>query len=124
VFGGVVLGSTVRVLPNMPPSPNPDPKALRSESASFATRARGSCGNNPGPVWSRIVTFPALSIGDWLYGVRKRVQRVRWLIFSDFPRQRFKEFTLCGGGTDLALIRPKKGSSVANVFEGIAPSSA
>jgi hypothetical protein len=64
-------------------------------------------------------------MGDWLYGVRNRLVRVGSVIFSTFARLRFTEFTVCGGGTDLALMRPRKGSSwVAGVFEGMAPSSA
>jgi hypothetical protein len=76
VFGAeVVLGLiVVRILPIMPSTM--DSKALRSESRNFVTKARGSCGKDPGPVWLRIVTFPASSIGDWLYGVRKRLLRV------------------------------------------------
>ena len=50
-----------------------DSKTLRSESDIFATRARGSCGVDPGPVRLKIANFSASSMGDWLYGVRKRL---------------------------------------------------
>ena len=101
------------------------PRALRSESDIFATSARGSCGVDPGPVPLRIITFSASSMGDWLYGVRKRVVLVRSLMFSTFAMLRFTALAVRGGGTDLALMCPKKGSPGAtNVFEKIAPSSA
>ena len=54
----------------------PDSKALRSESDNFATRAKGSCGVDPAPVRSRILTFSVSSKGDWLYGERKRLRHV------------------------------------------------
>jgi hypothetical protein len=123
VPGDITLCSKVFKIPVL----SPDSKTLRSESESFATRARGSCGMEPGPVWLRMETFPKSSIGDWLYGVRKRLMRVGSSMFSNFASLRFTEFTVCGGGTDLALMRPRKGSSghgVAGVFEGMAPSSA
>ena len=47
-----------------------DSKSLLSESDIFATRARGSCGVDPGPVPLRIVIFSVSSMGDWLDGVR------------------------------------------------------
>ena len=50
-----------------------DSKTLRSESDIFATRARGSCGVDPGPVRLKIANFSASSMGDLLYGVRKRL---------------------------------------------------
>ena len=59
-----------------------DSKALRSESDIIATRAKGSCGVDPRPVRLRIITLPASSIGDWLYGVRKRLVLVSSLMFS------------------------------------------
>ena len=40
-----------------------DSKALHSETDIFATRARGSCGVNPGPVQLKMVTLSALSMG-------------------------------------------------------------
>ena len=76
-----------------PPLP-PDSKAVRSESDIFATRARGSCGLDPGPVRSKIVTLSASSMGDWLYGVRKRLVFVRSLMFSTFAMLRFKPLTV------------------------------
>ena len=103
----------------------PDSKALRSESDIFATRARGSCGVDPGPVRLRIVTLSVSPMGDWLYAVRKRLVLVRSLMFSTFAMVRFTALAVWGGGTYLALMRPRKGSpGAAGVFEKIAPSSA
>ena len=70
---GVVSDSTALESPPHPPAF----KALRSESEIFATRARGSCGVDPGPVRLRIATLSASSMDDWLYGVRKRLVLVR-----------------------------------------------
>ena len=85
ISGGVVSGSAALASP----PPRPDSKALRSESDIFATRARGSCGVDPGPVGLRIATLPSSSMGDWLYGVRKRLVLVRSLMFSTFAMLRF-----------------------------------
>ena len=109
-----------------------DSKALRSESDIFATSAMGSCGVDPGPIPSIIIILSASSMGDWLYGVRKRLVLSPALMPSTFVMLRFTSLTVrgrgpgSGGGTDLALRRPKKASPrvVAGVFEGIAPSSA
>ena len=90
----------------------------------FATNARGSCGVDPGPVPLRIVTFSASPMGDWLYVVRKTEMFVH-LMFSTSEMQPFTALTELGGGTDLALMRPRKGSPVVTgFFEGIARSSA
>jgi hypothetical protein len=63
-------------------------------------------------------------MGDSLYGVRKILMLSRSLIFSNFAMLRFTALALRGGGTNLAMMRPKKGSPGATgVFEGIAPSS-
>ena len=98
---------------------------LRSESDIFATSARGVCGVDPGPVPLRIVTFSASSRGDLLYVVRKRLVFSWSLMFSTFVMLRFTALTVRGGGTDLTLMRPRKGSlGETGVFEGIAPSSA
>ena len=118
---GVVLGSAEFASPTLPS----DSKALRSESDIFATSASGSCGVDPGPVPSRIVTFSVSSMGDRLYGVRKRLVLSRSLIFSTFVMLPFTALTVRGGGTDLTLMRPRKGSlGETGVFEGSAPSSA
>ena len=114
-----VSGSALASLPL--PS---DSKALRSESDIFATSARGSCGVDPGPIPLRIVNFSASSMSDWLYGVRKRVVPVRSLMFSTFAMLRFTVLAVRGGGTDLALMRPRKGSSAIGVFKGIPTCSA
>ena len=91
----------------------------------ISTSARGSCWVDPGPVPLRIVTFSASSMGDRLYGVRKRVVLVRFLMFSTFAMLRFTVWEVRGGGTDSTLMRPRKGSPGAiGVFEGMAPSSA
>jgi hypothetical protein len=101
----------------------PDSKALRSEIEIFATSARGSCGVDPGPVRLR-VTLSASAMGDWLYGVRKRLVLVGFLTSSTFSILCFTALMVWGGGTDVALKRPRKGSpGAAGVFEGIAPSS-
>ena len=102
-----------------------DSKALRSEFDNFATSARGSCGVDPGPVPLRIVTFSVSSKGDRLHGERKRVVLSRSLMFSTFAMLHFMTLTVRGGGTDLALMRARKGlQAERGVFEGIAPSSA
>ena len=102
-----------------------DSKSLLSESDIFARRASGFCGVDPGPVLLRIVTFSVSSMGDSLYDVRKRLVVPRSLMFSIFAMQSFTAFTVRGGGTDLILMRPRKGSvGATGVFEGIAPSSA
>ena len=107
------------------PPLSPDSKALRSESDIFATSARGSCGVDPGPVLLRIVTLSASPMGDSLYGVRKRLVLSRSLMFSTFAMLHFTASMVRGGGTDLTLMRPRKGSlGATDVFEGIAPSSA
>ena len=107
------------------PPLSPDSKSLRSESDIFATSARGSCGVDPGPVPLRIVTLSASPMGDKLYGVRKRLVLSPPLMFSTFVILRFTVLALRGGGTDMASMRPKKGSpGVKGDFEGIAPSSA
>ena len=88
--------------------------------------ARGFCGVDPGPEPSKIAfTLSESSMGDWLYGVRKILVLSRSLTFSTFAMLRFRALAVRGGGTDLALMRPTKGSPrAAAVFEGIAPSSA
>ena len=102
-----------------------DSKTLRSESDIFATSARGSCGMDPGPIPLRTVTFSSSSIGDSLYSVRKRVVLARSLMFSTFEMLCFTVLAVRGGGTELALMRPKKGLPASTgVLEGIAPSSA
>ncbi len=60
ITGGIVSPTTVP----------PDSKSLRSESEILARKARGSCGVDPGPVR---VTLSMLPMGEWLYGVRKRL---------------------------------------------------
>ena len=107
-------------------SPLPsDSKVLRSESDIFATSAKGSCGVDPGPVPLRKITVSASPMGDWLYGVRKRLVLSLLLMFSTFIMLRFTAVTVRGGGTYLAFMRPRKGSpAVIGVFEGMAPSSA
>ena len=102
-----------------------DSKALLSESDICATSATGSCGVDPGPIPLRVVNLSASSIGDLLNGVRKRLVLVRSLMSSTFAMLRFIALTLRGGGTDLTLMRPRKGlPGATGVFEGIAPSSA
>ena len=44
-------------------------------------KARGSCGVDPGPVQLR-VTLSSSPMGDWLYGVRKRLVLVPSSMFS------------------------------------------
>ena len=118
--GGVISSTAALASPPLPS----DSKALLSESDIFATSARGTCSVDPGPVPLRIVTFSVSSMGDWLYGVRKRQVLSRSLTFSSFAMLRFTALTVRGGGTDLTLMRPRKGSPGATgAFEGIAPSS-
>ena len=112
-LGGIV---TLRVLP--------DSKALL-----LATSAKGSCGVDPGPVRLRlnIVTLSASPMGDLPHGVRKRLVLVGSLIPSTSAILCFTALAVKGGGTDLALMRPTKGSparGAAGAFERIAPSSA
>ena len=92
----------------------------------FATNARGSCSVDPGPVPLKMVIFSVSPIGDWLYGVRK-IEAFVHLMFSTSAMQPFTALTVLGGGTDLALMRPRKGSPAAIgvfKFEGIALPSA
>ena len=103
ILGGVVSGSAALASSPLPS----DSKALRSESDIFATRARGSCGVDPGPVPLRIITFSASPMGDSLYGVRKRLVLSPSLMFSTVAMPHFTVSTFRGGGTDLALIRPR-----------------
>ena len=56
----IVSGSAALASPPLPP----DSKALRSESDIFATRARGFCGVDPGPVRLRIATLSVSPMGD------------------------------------------------------------
>ena len=128
LFRSWILGDVVSLAGSAalagPPLP-PDSKALRSESDIFATRARGSCGVEPGPVRLKIATLSTSSMGDWLYGVRKRAVLSRSLMFSNFAMLRFTALTVRGGGTELALMHPRKGSpGVKGVLDGIPPSSA
>ena len=120
--GDVVSGSVAFASPTL----LPDSNSLLSDSDIFATSASGSCGVDPGPVPLRIVViFSTSSMGNLLYDVRKRVVLSRSLMFSDFAMQSFTALTVRGGGTDLTLMRPRKGSlGETGVFEGIAPSSA
>ena len=119
--GGVVSGSAALASPPL----LPDSKALLSDSDIFATSTRGSCGVDPGPVLLRIVILSVSSMGDWLYDVRKRLVLSRFLMFSKFAMQRFTVPAVRGGGTDVNLMRPRKGSpGETGVFEGSAPSSA
>ena len=119
--GGVVSGSAALASPPL----LPDSRSLRSESDILTTRARGSCDVDPGPVPLRIVTLSASSIGDWLYDVRKRLVLSRFSMFSIFAMHRFTVLAVRGGGTDVYLMRPRKGSpGDTGVFEGSAPSSA
>ena len=64
-------------------------------------------------------------MGDWLYGVRKRLVLSTPLMFSTFVMLRFATLTVRGGGTDLAVMRPRKGlQGAAGVLKGIHPFSA
>ena len=113
--GHVASGSAALACPTLPSDSNL--KALRSGSDIFATSASGSCGVVPGPVPLRIVVgFSASSMGDLLYDVRKRVVLSRSLMFSDFAMQSFTALTVRGGGTDLTLMRPRKGSQPPKPF--------
>ena len=58
-----------------------DSNILRSE---LATKARGSCGVDPRPLLRLRITLSVSSMGDWLYGVRKRLVFVGSLMFSFF----------------------------------------
>ena len=115
-----VASGTVALASSLVPS-----KALRSKSDIFATSAKGSCGVDPGPVPLRKIILSASFMGDWLYRVRKRLVLSPPLMLSTFVMQRFTVSVMRGGGTEFALIRPRKGSpGVTGDFEGIAPSSA
>ena len=122
ISAGVVSGSPA--LSSL--SPDFDERLpLARESEIFATKARGSCGVDPGPARVRIETLSASFRGDLLYGESKRLGLVRSLMFSTFAMVRFTACTVSrlGGGTDLALMRPRKGSPGAGVFELVGPSS-
>ena len=119
--GGIVSGSAVFASPPF----LPDSNSLLSESDIFATSARGSCDVDPGPVPSIIAILSVSSMGDWLYGVRKRLVLSRSLMFSTFAILHLTVLAVRGGGTELSLMRPTKGSpGTIGVLEGIAPSSA
>ena len=119
--GEVVSGSAALASPPL----LPDSKSLRSESDIFATRARGSCGVDPGPVPLRILTLSVSSIGDWLFNVRNRLVLSRFSMFSMFAMHRLTVLAVRGGGTDVYLMRPRKESpGDTGVFERSAPSSA
>ena len=121
ISGGVFSGSAALASPLLPS----DSKALRSESDIFATRARGCCGVDPRPIQLRILNLSVSRMGDSLYDERKRLVFVRSSMFSVFAMLRFTALIVWGGGTDIALMRPRKGSpGTTGVFEGIAPSSA
>ena len=47
----------------------------------------------------------------------------RSLMFSTVAMLHFTVLVVRGGGMDIALIRPKKGSPVAGFLQGITPSS-
>ena len=67
--GGVVSGSPAFACPPL----LRDSKSLLSESDSFATSARGSCGVDPGPVPLRIVgSFSASSMADLIAKLYKK----------------------------------------------------
>ena len=118
ISGDGVSGSAALASPPLPS----DSKTLRSESDIFVTNARGSCGLDPGPVPLRIITLSVSSMGDSLYGERKRLVLSSPLMFSTFLMLRFTDLTMRGGGT---LMRPRNESpGVTGVFEGIPPSSA
>ena len=73
----------------------------------MATRARGSCGVDPGPVPLRIITLSASPMGVPLYGVRKRLVLSPSLMFSTVAMLHFTVLAMRAGGTDLVLIRPR-----------------
>ena len=84
---GVVSGTGTAAL-STPPLPS-DSKELPNMSA---TKARGSCGVDPGPLAMRLraVILSVSSMGDRLYGVRKRRMFVVWsLMFSAFAMLSF-----------------------------------
>ena len=121
ISGGVVPASATLASPPF----LPDSKSLLSESDNFATRARGSCGADPGPVPLRILTLSVSFMGVWLYDVRKRLVFSRSLMISFFAMHRLTVLAVRGGGTDPIFIRPRKGSpGETGVFEGSTPSSA
>ena len=76
--GDVVSGSVAFASPTL----LPDSNSLLSDSDIFATSARGSFGVDPGP--APLVSLSVSSIGDWLYGVRKRLVLSRSLMSSHF----------------------------------------
>ena len=78
-----VSGSTALLSPPI----TPDSKAVRLESDILATKAKGSCGVDPGQL--RPVTLSALPKGDWLYDVKKRLVLAQSLMFSTFAMVRF-----------------------------------
>ena len=87
----------------------------------------GEGAHSTGPVPVRLgkVNFFASPIGDLLNVVRKRLVLSSSLMFSTVAILHFTALTVRGGGTDISLMRPRKGSPAAKgTFEGIAPSSA
>ena len=80
----LISGDAVLLIGSASPPLSPDSRALLSESDIFATSAKGSCGVDPGQVRFRIATLSAPPMGDWLYGVRKRLELVGSLMSSTF----------------------------------------
>ena len=85
ILGGVPSGSAALVRSPL----LLDSKVLRSKSDIFATSAKGSSEVDPGPVRLRMVTLSVSPMGDWLYGVRKRLVPVGSLMSSTFAMLRF-----------------------------------
>ena len=95
ISGSVVSESCFAALSSPPLPPDSNLRALRSESDILATRARGSCGVDPGPVVQLgIITLSASAMGNLLYGVRKIIGLVRSLMFSTFAMVRFTALTV------------------------------
>ena len=116
-ISGEVVSDTALLSPRLLPAS----KALLSEFDIFATSARGSYGVDPGPVPLRIVTFPASSRGDLLYGVRKRLALSWSLMFSAFAMLRFTALTVRGGGRS-NFDAPNERITVSNkCFRGKSP---
>ena len=85
ISGSFISDSAALVSSPLPP----DSKVLRPESDIFATSARGSCGVDPGPIRLRMLTLSASPMGNWPFGVRKRLVLALSFMFSIFAMQYF-----------------------------------
>jgi hypothetical protein len=90
---------------------------------NMLTSTKGSCGVDHGPKSPSNDKWLESSIADWLEIPENKLE-LSWLAMpSTLDKQRLRVLTMCGGGTDLAEIRARKGSyGFTGVLQGIAQS--